>query len=153
MLTSAVSLPVEADGPTLFACSFFRIVEAGVLAAEGMDDLEHDGGAVAGLAGRRILDLALELGIEQLVVGRRRRLERSGIVDEAEVIEDQRLIGIGAAVNLGRRGGREFLQEALGLGALDEGGQGYENVGLRVRLLLGDALDDRRPSRPRHTAP
>ena len=142
MLTSAVSFPVDADGPDVVRLQLLQEVEAGVLAAERMDDLKHHRRAVAGLAGRRILDLALELGVEQFVVGRRRRLERGGIVDEAQVIKDERLIVVGPAVNLSRRGGRELLQEALGLGALDEGGQGHENVGLRIRLLLRDALDD-----------
>ena len=107
-----------------------------------MDDLQHHGGAVAGLAGGRVLDLALELRIEQVGEGFRRRVELGGVVDEVLVVADHRLVGIVPAVDLIGRGRLELLQQALGLGALDERRQGDENVGLRVRLLLGDALDD-----------
>ena len=138
MLTSAVSLPVEDEGPTLLSCSFFSRAPG----AEGVDHLQHDRSAVAGLAGRRILDFAPELGIKQIIEGLRRGLEGRGVINEVLIVVDQRLIGVIAPFDLG--GGRrlEWLQQPLSLGALDERRQGDENIGLRIRLLFRHALHD-----------
>ena len=138
MLTSAVSLPVEDEGPTLLSCSFFSRAPG----AEGVDHLQHDRSAVAGLAGRRILDFAPELGIKQIIEGLRRVLEGRGVINEVLIVVDQRLIGVVAPFDLG--GGRrlEWLQQPLSLGALDERRQGDEDVGLRIRFLFRDPLDD-----------
>jgi hypothetical protein len=59
--------------------------ETGVDAAEGVDHLEHDRRGVAGLAGGRVLDLALELGLQQVGEGRGRCLELGGVVDEVSL--------------------------------------------------------------------
>mgnify|MGYP001028198459 CR=1 FL=1 len=64
---------------------------------------------VTGLARRRILDLALEARVEQVLVALRRILEDGAVVDEIHVVVDQRPVFVRAPVDLGRSLGLVIL--------------------------------------------
>ena len=132
-------------GTAVVGLELLEVVEGGILAAIGMDDLQHHGRAVAGLARSRVLDLVLELGIEQVVIGFRAVAE-AAVEDEALIVVDQRVVEAALVLVAGRdlvgaRGG-EGLKQAVGRCLHDERGQGDDNVGLGIRFFLLDALDD-----------